>query len=170
MKLSLIVAMSRNRVIGKDNALPWHLSEDLKRFRRLTTGHVVIMGRKTHESIGRLLPQRTNIVLTRRKNYQPVEGALVYGSLDDALAALGDSRDQTSEVFIIGGAELYRQALARADRIYLTLIDRDYEGDAFFPEIPPGDFVQVEATAYNNPVPHQFIVLDRLRRPGNPGG
>lgn len=128
-RLSVIAALARNRVIGRDNDLPWHLPEDLKRFRALTMGHHIVMGRKTYESLGRLLPGRTTVVVTRNSHYQ-VPGAIVVNSLEQALQACGDD----PEIFLIGGAELYQQSLALAGRLYLTEIDADFEGDAYFPE------------------------------------
>jgi dihydrofolate reductase len=133
--ISLVAAHARNRVIGAGNRLPWHLPEDLPRFKRLTMGAPVIMGRKTHESIGKVLPGRRNIVVTRQTGAR-FEGCEVAGSLEAALALAADA----PEVFVIGGAELYRLALPRADRLYLTLIDADYAGDAFFPEIDPAEW------------------------------
>ncbi len=129
MTLSAIVAMASNRCIGKDNALPWRLPADLKRFKQLTMGHALVMGRKTYESIGRPLPGRTMIVVTRQQDYAP-EGVQVAHSLEQALGmAHGD------EVFLAGGADIYRQAMDRVRRLYLTRIDREYEGDAFFPPL-----------------------------------
>jgi dihydrofolate reductase len=129
-RLSLIVAMARNRVIGRDGKLPWHLPADLKRFRALTMGHHILMGRKTWESIGRPLPGRTSIVITRTPGYAAA-GATVVHSLSEALeSARGDS-----EIFVVGGAEVYRDALPLADRIYLTELQADFEGDVAFPEI-----------------------------------
>lgn len=126
--LSLIVAIAKDGVIGKDNTLPWHLPEDLKRFRALTTGHHIIMGRKTYESLGRLLPGRTTVIVTRNTDYK-VEGALTAGSLEAAVALCkGDN-----EAFIIGGAELYKGALKLANKLYVTHIDLEVQGDAFFP-------------------------------------
>ena len=128
--LSLIVAFANNRVIGFKNTLPWHLPEDLKRFRALTTGHHIIMGRKTYESIGRLLPGRTTIIVTRNKNFQ-VEGALIAHSLQAALMlCAGDS-----EPFVIGGAELYEDGLKYATKLYITEVQAEFAGDAFFSEI-----------------------------------
>jgi dihydrofolate reductase len=128
--LSLIVAFAKNRVIGHNNTLPWHLPEDLKRFRALTMDHHIIMGRKTYESLGRLLPGRTTIIVTRNKDYK-VEGALIAHSLQAALVlAAGDA-----EPFVIGGAELYKQGLELATKLYITEVKAEYEGDAFFPEI-----------------------------------
>lgn len=127
--ISLIAAIARNRVIGLNNTLPWHLPEDLKRFRALTTGHHIIMGRKTYESLNRLLPDRTTVIVTRNPDYH-VPGALVAASLSRAIAIC----DGDAEVFLIGGTELYREALQFADRLYITAIDAEFEGDAFFPE------------------------------------
>jgi len=128
--LSLIVARAKNNVIGLNNTLPWHLPEDLKRFRALTTGHHIIMGRKTYESLGRLLPNRTTVIVTRNPHYH-VEGALIAHSLDAAIALCkGDE-----EPFLIGGAELYQTGLAKATKLYITEVDLDVIGDAFFPEV-----------------------------------
>ena len=126
--LSLIVAVAHHGVIGVNNTLPWHLPEDLKRFRALTMGHHIIMGRKTHESLNRLLPGRTHVIVTRNPNYK-VEGALVAHSLQEAITLCADD----PEVFVIGGAELFKDALERADTLYLTEIDAEYAGDVFFP-------------------------------------
>lgn len=128
--LSIIVAMARNRVIGVHNTLPWHLPEDLKRFRALTMGHHIVMGRKTYESLGRLLPGRTTVIVTRNPNYV-VEGALTANSLKQAIKMCGND----DEVFLIGGAELYQDALKVANKLYVTEIELVVEGDAFFPEI-----------------------------------
>lgn len=126
--LSLIVAIAQNNVIGINNTLPWHLPEDLKRFRALTMGHHIIMGRKTYESLGRLLPGRTTVIVTRNLDYV-VEGAIVVHSLNDAINACGDD----DEAFLIGGAELYQQGLQYAHKLYMTEVDLDVVGDAFFP-------------------------------------
>ena len=126
--LALIAAVARNGVIGARNALPWRLPADLARFRALTTGHTIVMGRRTWESLGRPLPARQNIVVTRTPGYV-AEGALVVGSLDAALAA----STLPPPVFCIGGGELYRAALPRADALYLTEIDRGFDGDTTFP-------------------------------------
>lgn len=129
--ISLIAAMTaQKRVIGFKNKMPWNLPEDLKRFKRLTSGHMVIMGRKTFESIGRPLPNRENIVISRQNGFV-VPGARVVGSLDQAFELQESPKD---EVFVIGGAEIYRLALPHADRLYLTLIHKEFEGDAHFPD------------------------------------
>lgn len=128
-RVSLIAALARNRAIGRDNRMPWRLPEDLKRFKRLTMGHAVIMGRKTFESIGSPLPGRTNIVITRSSDWSR-SGCLPVHSLEAALAAVAESQD----AFVIGGAQIYALALPLAQRLYMTEIERDFEGDAFFPE------------------------------------
>jgi dihydrofolate reductase len=134
MTLSIIVATARNGVIGKDNQLPWHLPQDLKYFREKTTGKPVIMGRKTFESIGRPLPNRVNIVITRNKDWSR-EGIIVVHDLAEAIKAASNIREGGSEfeIMVIGGAEIYKSALPKADRIYLTYIDKHVDGDAFFP-------------------------------------
>ncbi len=153
-----IVAMAKNRVIGKDNKLPWHFSEDLKHFKNLTTGSTVIMGRKTFESIhhatkGKLLPEREMIVLTRKgKVNLPLDAfqrVFFLHSLDEAL----DRKNRITEnAFIIGGEDLYRQTIDKVDGIYLTRIDADYDGDAFYPEIPDSfDEVDIEALREKDP-------------------
>jgi len=128
--LSLIVAVANNNVIGVNNTLPWHLPEDLKRFRALTTGHHIIMGRKTYESLGRLLPGRTTVVVTRNVNYK-LEGALIAHTLESAVALCQND----DEVFLIGGAELYNEGLKLVSKLYITEVDINVKGDAFLPEI-----------------------------------
>ena len=127
--LSAIVAMAANRCIGRDNTLPWRLPADLRRFKQVTLGHTLILGRKTYESIGRPLPGRTMLVVTRQPGYAPA-GVQVVHSVAEALAQAGGD-----EVFIAGGAQLYAQTLDRVRRLYLTRIDRPYDGDTFFPEV-----------------------------------
>lgn len=128
--VSIIAALARNGAIGRGNRMPWRLPEDLKRFRRLTMGHAVIMGRKTFESIGSPLAGRSNIVITRSRDWNP-PGCVVVHSLEAAFDAAGNS----GEAFVIGGAQIYELALPRARRLYLTEIERDFEGDAFFPQL-----------------------------------
>ena len=162
MRLSIIAAMARNRVIGRDNRLPWRLPADWRRFKRLTMGHHLIMGRKTFESIGRPLPGRISIVLSAKTSYAP-SGVQVAPSLEDALLlARGDD-----EVFIGGGAGVYRQTLARTDRMYLTLLPQDVEGDTYFPrydeslwEVSQRDVHEPEETDPNR---YTFLTLDRIR-------
>lgn len=127
--ISLIAAMSENRVIGRDGKLPWHMPADLQYFKNLTSGHVVIMGRKTFESFGHPLPERTNVVVTRRRDYKP-EGVQIVHDLDAALE-LGKT---DAEVFILGGQDIFQQMMPKVDRIYLTVIHTMIDGDTFFPE------------------------------------
>ena len=131
--------MAENRVIGRDNALPWHLPADLKRFKALTTGHTLIIGRRTFDAIGRALPGRRTIVLSRDPRWRG-NGVEVAGDLDRALLIAAGA----SEVFVGGGAEVYRQAMARADRVYLTLVHASIDGDARFPEMIPGEWTLTE--------------------------
>lgn len=156
MRLSLIVAISENNVIGRAGDLPWHISEDLKRFRRITTGHPIIMGRKNHESIGRLLPDRQNIIITRQKDYT-VPGATIVHSLDEAIVAC----DGEDEAFIIGGADIYALALPYVDRIHLTRVHQTIEGDVYFPPCDWTAFVETGRETYNDPIPHSFITMNR---------
>lgn len=136
--ICLIAAMASNRVIGRNNALPWQLPADLKRFKALTMGHAVVMGRKTYESISRPLPGRRNLVITRNRGYS-APGCEIFHSLDEALAAcLG-----TKATFIIGGAELYRESLPRAHHLEFTEIHAEFEGDAVFPEFSPAQWREV---------------------------
>lgn len=126
--ISIIVAVAANGVIGDNNSLLWHISEDLRNFKRITSGHPVVMGRKTFESLGRPLPNRTNVVVSR--TVTEIEGCRVAASLGEAIAMFPEDE----EVFIIGGAQIYAQALDAADKIYLTRVEHDYEGDTSFPE------------------------------------
>ncbi len=131
--ISIIVAVAGSkRVIGKKGGMPWHIPEELKRFREITTGHPIIMGRKTYESIGRVLPERTNIVITRDPSFA-AEGIVIARSLEEALQ-LAKDQPGNDEVFVIGGGEIYKQALPLADKLYLTVIDMEIEGDTFFPD------------------------------------
>jgi dihydrofolate reductase len=161
MKLSLIVAMADNHVIGHNNRLPWHLPADLKHFRAITLGKPVLMGRKTWESIGRPLPGRTNIVITRNADYLAADCVVVH-SLDEALRAAGSA----AEVMVIGGAELYRQALPQADTLYLTLVHGEFEGDTRFPDWQPDDWRETERIDHGpddrNPHAYSFITLERI--------
>lgn len=149
--ISIIVAMAKNRVIGANSAIPWHLPGELKRFRQLTTGHHIIMGRKTWDSIGRLLPGRTTVIVTRQRGYH-APGAKVAHSLAEAIDACGDD----SEIFVIGGAELYAQALPRADRLYLTTVDATIAGDAFMPEFDSGGWREVSSESFPADGRHRY--------------
>jgi dihydrofolate reductase len=141
--LSIIVAVAKDNVIGYHNALPWHLPEDLKHFRALTTGHHIIMGRKTYESLGRLLPDRTTVIVTRNLHYK-VEGALIANSLQAAMALC----QTDDEVFVIGGAALYGDALALANKLYLTDIELSVAGDVFFPQIDKSQWQETSREAH----------------------
>ena len=132
--ITLITACSKNRVIGKDNELIWHLPEDLKRFKKLTTNKVVVMGRKTYESIGRPLPNRTNIILTRKKDFKPT-GCIVYNNINDVLSIF-----DKSDVWVIGGGQVYKQFLKHANKIELTFLDKEFDGDSFFPILNKDDW------------------------------
>jgi dihydrofolate reductase len=165
VKLALLAAVARNGAIGRDNGLPWHLPDDLRRFRALTLGKTVIMGRKTYESLPGALPGRHSIVVSRDRRYRAVrKDAQVAGSLDEALA-----QARSTEVLIIGGASLYQQTLARADRLYLTEIDADVAGDTFFPRYDPADWETIadEAHRADDRHPHafRFLTLERRTRP-----
>jgi dihydrofolate reductase len=152
--INIIVAMSKNRVIGDSNTLIWHLPEDLKRFRQLTTGNTIVMGRKTYESIGKPLPNRRSIIITRDPDYS-VEGCEVVNSLEEALLL------SNSDCFIIGGGEIYRQSVDIADRIYLTLINKEFEGDTSFPEIK--DWVEVSSENFvTDDFGYSFIEYERF--------
>lgn len=152
--INIIVAMSKNSVIGDSNTLIWHLPEDLKRFRQLTTGNTIVMGRKTYESIGKPLPNRRSIIITRDPDYS-VEGCEVVNSLEEALLL------SNSDCFIIGGGEIYRQAIDIADRIYLTLINKEFEGDTSFPELK--DWVEISYEDFDNDdFEYSFIQYERF--------
>ena len=162
MRIALVAAMAENRVIGRNNQLPWRIPADLKHFKRLTMGKPIIMGRKTYESIGRPLPGRDNIVITGDSGYR-AEGCQVVHSIGQAVQAAGAAE----EVMIVGGAELYRQTIADADRLYLTLVKAEVEGDAWFPEIDRRQWREVEREAHradaSNQYDYAFLVLDRAR-------
>jgi dihydrofolate reductase len=155
MIISIIAAMADNRVIGRRGAIPWDIPADRRRFRELTMGHPVIMGRKTYESIGRPLSGRTNIILSREPDFR-AEGCIIVNSLEDALLAC----DCADEVFICGGEELYRQALAIADRIFLTVVHQNSDGDAFFPPLP-AEFAETERSECEAGAPCSFITYSR---------
>jgi dihydrofolate reductase len=158
--ISIIAAMSRNRIIGANNTIPWDIPADMGRFRELTLGHTVIMGRKTFESIGHPLEGRTNIVVTRQPGYCG-EGIVVANSLAEALQRASDN----DEIFICGGGEIYAQALPLAGRIYLTVIDLDIEGDRRFPPLPLHEFVEISRERLAAVPPADFIILERTAGP-----
>ncbi|RZO19629.1 MAG: dihydrofolate reductase [SAR92 clade bacterium] len=164
MKISLIVAVSRNGAIGLNNQLPWYLPEDLKYFKSVTMGKPLIMGRKTFDSIGRPLPGRANIVLTRDPQWIS-DGVEVVQSVEQALLAgeIACEAADVDEIMVIGGEQIYRMTLDLADRIYLTQVDADVEGDAFFPNIDLNNWSQtsVKLPETIDKHPYQFLVLDR---------
>lgn len=132
MKISIIVAVSENNVIGKQGQIPWHSPEDLKHFKTTTVGHHILMGRRTHESIGKPLANRTNLILTRDEKFKP-EGCLVFQELGDAIRFARDKKED--ELFIVGGEQIYKFTLPIVERIYLTEVKRTFDGDTYFPEI-----------------------------------
>jgi len=157
MIIALIAAMAENRVIGSGQNIPWDLPDDRKRFREITWGHPVIMGRKTFETLAGPLPGRSTIVLTRNLDFRP-GGCLVAHTPDGALALA----EGAAEIFICGGEEIYRDFMPLAARIYLTVVHRDYGGDTFFPEIPP-EFIVVAREFVPESIPHTFLVYERKR-------
>lgn len=158
--ISLIWAMTRTGVIGKNNTLPWRLPADLQQFRRLTTGHHIIMGRKNYEDIAKPLPGRTSIVVTRQDGYT-APGCVVVHSVEAALKAVG----QDTEIFVIGGADIYRQTLSMAQRLYITEIDTDIAGDVYFPDFDRSAWREASRVSHmpdvRNPYPYSFILLER---------
>ncbi len=167
MRRSLVIAMSRNRVIGRDNRLPWRLPADLAFFKRVTDGHPVIMGRRTYESIGKPLPGRLNIVVSGRRNFEP-PGCTVVHSMTEAYAAAGE----TSEVFVIGGSSIYEAALSGADAIYLTEVDADIAGDVFFPPFDRSQWSETELERHpadaRHAYPFRILRLDRKAAAARP--
>ncbi len=159
MIVTLIVAVSSNNVIGKNNQLIWHLPADMKHFKQLTTGHTVFMGRKTYDSIGKPLPNRRNIVISR--NIKNIAGCEVVASLEDGLKLCADEE----EIFVIGGAEIYRQALPIANQIELTRVHQDFEGDTFFPKIDLQEWQETNRRDFvpdeKNLLSYSFITLNR---------
>ncbi len=161
--IKILVACDENRVIGKDNQLIWHLPADLKRFKSLTTGHVILMGRKTYESIGKPLPNRTTIVITRQVDFQ-AEGTITAHSVEEAiLKAKSLSRE---DIFIVGGAEIYSLSLALADQLLVTQLHDIFEGDAFFPEISADTWEIVDrergVTDEKNPFQYSYITYQKI--------
>lgn len=157
--ISIIVALAKNRVIGIENRLPWRLPGDMQWFRQQTLGKTVVMGRKTYESLGKPLPDRRNVVVTRARDFT-APGCTVVHSLDEALGLA-----QETELMVIGGEEIYRQTLPRADRLYLTLVDSEVEGDAWFPEFDWGAWREIERIPRpadeRNPYAYSFLILER---------
>ncbi len=163
MRLTIIVATGRDRVIGLDNGLPWKLPADLRRFKRLTMGHHLLMGRKTFESIGRPLPGRTSVVITRNRRYRAAEGVHVVHTLDEAVALA--ERAGEDEAFVIGGAEIYALALPRADRLLLTRVHAHFDGDTWFPVLDESVWALADIEEHDpdqrNPHAYAFMRYDR---------
>ncbi|RYF19905.1 MAG: dihydrofolate reductase [Flavobacteriales bacterium] len=160
LEVSIVVAISQNNAIGKNNQLLWHLPADLKHFKAITTGNCIIMGRKTYDSIGRPLPNRRNVVISRNADLK-IENVEVVNSLEEAISLCANEK----EVFIIGGAEIYKQALAFTDTIYLTTVHKEYDADAFFPEINNDDWLETSSESHKadekNEVDYTFTTLKR---------
>ena len=171
MRLSLIVAMAKNRTIGLDGAMPWHVPEDLKFFKRVTMGHPVIMGRKTYQSIGAALPGRTNIVVTRNKDFEAADADVVH-DLSEALTKAKATEELwrpdggREEIFVIGGADIYGQALPEAQRIYMTEVHQVHSGDALFPELAEGEWKETDRQDRDPETPggsaYSLVILDRV--------
>jgi dihydrofolate reductase len=162
--ISFIVAMDENRAIGKDNELPWHLPEDLKFFKRTTMGHPIAMGRKTHESIGRALPGRENIVITRQLDYKSNNVTIFY-SMEEFVEYC---RSQDDEIFVIGGAEIFKETFAYADRLYITHIYEEFEGDTYFPEFNEREWELITCEKgikdEKNPYKYEYRIYDRMTK------
>jgi len=169
-RISILAAVAKNGVIGKNNALPWYLPADLKHFKSLTMGHPIIMGRKTYDSIGRPLPGRTNIVITTQTDFQP-PGVTVVHSLEEVLSLekSNDMSTQNGEYFIIGGAALYRQTIALSQRMYLTEIQHAFDGDTYFPEYDSNEWYEISRERHfandqpgsESPLEYHFVILER---------
>lgn len=162
MPVSIIVAFDENRLIGRDNGLPWHLPADLKHFKQITMGHYMIMGRKTFESIGKPLPGRTSVVITRQEGLQ-FEGCIMASSLEDAIHKCPTNED----VFVIGGADVFNQAIQSCDSLHTTLIHHQFEGDTHFQEINPSEWEMISREDFTadekNPWAYSYIDYKRIR-------
>lgn len=158
MKISLISAVASNLAIGKNNQLLWHIPEDMKHFRELTSGHAIIMGQKTFESLGRPLPNRTNIIVTFDRAFK-ADGCVICYSLDEAFEAARNIGEE--EVFVIGGGSIYKQTIDTADRLYLTLVQGDFDGDVFFPEYLKFSKVISRRESRDDKHAYSFLVLER---------
>ena len=156
--VSLIVAYDRNKLIGKDGRMPWFIDGELRRFRELTTGNVVILGRKTIEAIGKPLPNRVNIVISRDKNY---DGCIMARSFDEAMEK---ARETGLEIYITGGSTVYAPAIDIVDKMYITEIDAEYEGDTYFPEFDEDDFIRTVDEVITEPVPYKYCTFTRKSR------
>ncbi|MFS0863277.1 dihydrofolate reductase [Fredinandcohnia sp. 179-A 10B2 NHS] len=161
--ISLLLAMDKNQLIGKDNDLPWRLPADLAYFKRVTMGHPIIMGRKTYDSIGRPLPGRENIIVTRDRNYQ-VEGCKVVHSIDEIVQLGSETKE---ELFVIGGSEIFKEILPYADRLYITEIDEVFEGDTYFPAFKKNEWNLISSEKgikdEKNPYEYTFLVYEKVK-------
>lgn len=157
--ISIIAAIGKNRELGKDNKLLWHIPEDLKRFKQLTLNHPIIMGRKTFESIGRILPNRTNIVVTRDKEKE-IEGCIVVSSLEEAIKQAKNKKGN-DEIFIIGGGQIFEQALPLVDKLYLTIVDAEFEADTFFPAYSEFKKIVFSQKGESEGYKYMFVDLER---------
>ncbi|MBE6987299.1 MAG: dihydrofolate reductase [Ruminococcaceae bacterium] len=155
--VSLIVAYDRNKLIGKEGKMPWFIDGELRRFRELTTGNVVIMGRKTIEAIGKPLPNRVNIVISRDKNY---DGCIMARSFDEAMEK---ARETGLEIYITGGSTVYAPAIDIVDKMYITEIDAEYEGDTYFPDFDENDFIRTVDEEITEPVPYKYCTFTRKK-------
>jgi len=162
--ISFIVAMDKNNVIGHKNKMPWHLPNDLRFFKEKTTGHTIAMGRKTFESIGRVLPKRKHIVITSRSDIKLPEEVEAAKDIQEIVAL--DRANREDELFVIGGGIIFEQMLPYADRLYVTVIDESFDGDVFFPEISPNDWVEVsrEKGIKNEANPYDYYFLEYIRK------
>jgi dihydrofolate reductase len=164
MILSAVAAMANNRVIGNEGGLPWSIPEDMKFFRDKTMNHIMLMGRKTFESFPGLLPKRLHVVITRQKDFHPA-GAHVFHDISQALEfCKAQTAQWGKEVFIVGGGQIYKELLPMTDRIYLTEIHKSIAGDAYFPELPPGEFQETERKQRFEPVAFDFVTYERIRK------
>ncbi len=165
MKISLIVARAQNGVIGSENKMPWHLPDDLRFFKKHTSGKPIIMGRNTWQSIGRPLPKRTNIVVSRNQAFRP-EGGMVVRNMEDAFSLAGSQ--QTDEVFVIGGGQIYQLALPVANRLYLTEVKTTLQGDTFFPDIDLQQWQEIFREPHpadeQHAFPFEWVIYDRIDR------
>ena len=154
--ISIIVAKAQNNIIGGNNKLLWHISDDLKRFKERTTGHTIIMGRKTFESLPRLLPGRTHFVLSRRKDYQVPEGVRLFHDVETLMENLPEG-----ENFVIGGEHIYSLLLPKADKVYMTRVGKAYDGDAFFPPFDEKEWIKEKEFPGEGDIPHTFVIYRR---------
>jgi dihydrofolate reductase len=164
LKITLIVAKAKNNVIGKDNQLIWKLSADLRRFKNLTTGHFILMGRKTFESLGKPLPNRTHLIITRNPSFQPPEGHFSFPSVEDAFIFC--NKIGVDDLFIIGGGQIYQETINLCDVLEITEVECEPEGDTFFPEIDPSIWKETERESFpadeKNEYPYSFVTYEKI--------